>query len=168
MGKYEDLVENRLDEVKEWASAGATNLDIANRLNISEKTFYSYCTQHSIFRLTILEGRKSVVSEIRAAMFKRAMGFNYTETKRTTKQQGDEKIVTVEETEKYQAPSETAASMLLRLYDKDYIDRDQTSIGLKEREVNLKEKIAESNYFFNEECAEMTNDDGENQQKDER
>lgn len=150
MSKFEDYVAPRIPEIREWAAQGLTNLEIAKKLAIAEKTLYTYMQDYPILRLTLIEGRQLAVGEIRAAMFKRATGFTYTETKKVTKKQGEEEIVTEEINEKYSVPSETAAAMLLRIWDKDYRDRDAKSVELKERETELKERIADSNYFFDE------------------
>ena len=145
-GKYATYVLPRLDEVRQWASEGATDEEIFKRLNISNGSFYNYIKNYPEFKMTIIEGRQTVVQEIRQAMLKKALGYTYQE-KKTIKRPDDNGVLKVAETsvvEKYEKPSEGAAALLLRLYDKDFIDRDATTMALREREVALKEMKAEA------------------------
>ena len=145
-GKYATYVLPRLEEVKEWASQGATDEEIFSRLNISNGAFYKYLKEYPEFKITIIEGRQTVVKEIRQAMLKKALGFTYQEKKtiKRTDDNGTLKVAEVSIVEKFEKPSESAAALLLRLYDKDFRDRDATTMALREREVALKEMKAEA------------------------
>lgn len=145
-GKYATYVLPRLEEVKEWASQGATDEEIFSRLNISNGAFYKYLKEYPEFKITIIEGRQTVVKEIRQAMLKKALGFTYQEKKtiKRTDDNGTLKVAEVSIVEKFEKPSENAAALLLRLYDKDFRDRDATTMALREREVALKEMKVEA------------------------
>ena len=53
----------------------------------------------------------------------------------------------VESYKRYSPPSETAAGMLLRNYDKEWRDQDKTSVELRKQEHDLRKAIAEANNF---------------------
>lgn len=146
--KWRDYVEPRLNYVRELAEKGATNAEIAKALNIAESSFYKFKNEHPELNMALMEGRKSVAVEIKRALLKKALGFSYTEKKRTLKKTDDHISIIEEEYEKYHAPSEAAAAMILRNIDENWRDKDSISIGLKEREVALKEKVAAANNFF--------------------
>lgn len=164
--KYEQYVLPYLDKVEELASNGCTYAEISSALGIHERTMYNYFQKYPDLRAAIIMGRQTVVKEVKRAMLKKALGFEYEEKRTITKRQGDEEIVTEEIVTKYSAPSEGAAQIILRNADKSYLDRDQTSVDLKQREVELKEKIADSNYFFDGDCADVMNNDGECNEKE--
>ena len=147
MCKYYDYVEPYLDRVREMASAGATHIEIATALGISESAFYDYLRDFPELKIAVVEGRQSVAVEIKRALLKKALGFSYTEKKKVTKIIDGEESITEEEHEKYCLPSEQAAGMLLRNIDPDFNDKDYTSVRLREEELELKRQIAESSNF---------------------
>jgi AcrR family transcriptional regulator len=145
--KYNVHVKPFLKQIEEWSKNGATNDEIANALGVGRSTFYRYLKDHTELEKAVRDGRQKIVFDIRAALLKKALGFEYTEHKLTTKTVGLQKITTEEEIKKYSPPDTTAALVLLRNYDNTYIDRDKTTTELKENEFQLKKKIADNNNF---------------------
>ena len=93
-------------------------------------------------------GREKVVIEIKAALLKKALGFNYDEEKRVgRKDKSGENIILVEKYTRYCPPSETAAAMLLRNYDSEWRDNDSNSVAMRQQEHDLRKAIAEANNF---------------------
>ena len=92
--------------------------------------------------------REKVVIQIKEALLKKALGFTYDEEKRTGRRDKDgENIVYIEKYQRYCPPSETAAAMLLRNYDKDWKDTDNATAKLRKQAQDLKKAIAEANNF---------------------
>lgn len=146
--KYEECCADRLQEIKEWVSAGATDEEVAKALGISITTLYEYKKKYPKFAESFACARAEVVISIKGALLKKALGFEYEEEKRVGRKDKDgEQIILVEKYKRYSVPSETAAAMLLRNYDKEWIDRDNISTELKRQEMELKKAIAESNNF---------------------
>ena len=58
-----------------------------------------------------------------------------------------ENIVVIEKYKKHQPPSETAAAMLLRNYDENWLDKDNATTKLKQQEFELRKSIADTNNF---------------------
>ena len=145
---YESVIKPHLDEIKNAVSAGATIAEVAAALNISESTLNKYKAEKKELADAFARGRENVVFEIKAALLKKALGFEYEEEKRVgRKDKNGENIVLVEKYKKYCPPSETAAGMLLRNYDKDWRDNDTTSAELRKQEHELRKSIAEANNF---------------------
>lgn len=146
--KYDEFVAPHLEQIKKAVSAGATDAEIADSIGISVSTLIEYKKKYPEFQQAFARGREQVVFEIKAALLKKALGFNYDEEKRTgRKDKNGENIILVEKFTRYCPPSETAAGMLLRNYDKEWLDSDKTSIDLRKQEHDLRKAIAESNNF---------------------
>lgn len=151
--KYDTHVKSRFDEIKEWLSLGATEKEIWNNLGIHKSTFYDYKAKHKEFSDLLKKGRKKPVEEIKAAMLKRAKGFQYEETKTIVQHivfdDGSggipAKLVRTEITTKTALPDVAAGLVLLKHWDKDSgWTSDPQSLELKKRELELKEKQAEN------------------------
>lgn len=146
--KYDTEIKPHIKEIKKAVEAGATVEEIANAFNIAVSTIHKYKKEKKEFSDAFTRGRAKVVFDIKGALLKKALGFEYTEQKTVGRKDKDgENIVLVEKYKRYSPPSETAAAMLLRNYDKDWIDRDNVSTKLKRQEMELKKAIAESNNF---------------------
>ena len=152
-GKYETHVKSRFNEISEWLSLGATEKEIWNNLGIHKSTFYDYKAKHKEFSDLLKKGRKKPVKEIKAAMLKRAKGFQYEEKKVVVEQieYNDGEIiiparkVRTEITTKTALPDTAAGLVLLQHWAKDEgWSRDPQNLELKKRELKLKEKQAEN------------------------
>ena len=150
--KYETHVKSRFNEISEWLSLGATEKEIWNNLGIHKSTFYDYKSKYKEFSDLLKKGRKKPVEEIKAAMLKRAKGFQYEETKtvieRIEYEDGDTIVparkVRTEVTTKTALPDVAAGLVLLKHWDKESgWTTDPQSLELKKRELELKEKKLE-------------------------
>ena len=151
--KYDTHVKSRFDEIEEWLSLGATEKEIWNNLGIHKSTFYDYKSKYKEFSDLLKKGRKKPVEEIKAAMLKRAKGFQYEETKtiieRIEYNDGElivpARKVRTEVTTKTALPDTAAGLVLLQHWAKDEgWTRDPQNLELKKRELELKEKQAEN------------------------
>lgn len=146
--RYETDIKPHLDEIREAVKAGATNEEIAVAFGLSVSTIYEYKKKYKEFSDAFAHGRKIVVFQIKAALLKKALGFEYNEEKRVGKTDKDgDSIVLIETYKRYSAPSEQAAAMLLRNYDEDWRDNDQASAKIRKQEADLRKAIAEANNF---------------------
>ena len=80
---------------------------------------------------------------MRGALIKKALGFEYTETKRFTKIENGKQVQTIEETKKQSLPDVAAANLLLKNYDKDNWSNNPRNDDLKREELELKKKLFE-------------------------
>lgn len=147
--KYETDVLPHIDEIKKAVEAGATLEEIATALGIAKSTLCKYKNEYTELKDAFARGRESIVFEIKAALLKKALGYEYKEKKTVAKTNEDGKpvIVAIEEHNKHQPPSETAANMLLRNYDKEWCDTDKTTSSLKQQKFDLEKAIAQANNF---------------------
>lgn len=146
--KYEQFVKPYIADVEKWVQSGATDKEIAKALGIAVSTLCDYKNKYSEFSAAFVRGRANVVIEIKAALLKKALGFNYQEQKVYVKKDEEGEAITyIETTTKYSPPSETAGAMLLRNYTDDWQDKDSITTRLKQQEQELKRAIAEANNF---------------------
>lgn len=140
--KYDTHVKPRFPEIREWLQSGATEKEIAENLGIHKSVFCKYKNQYKELSDLCKNGRQKAVLEIKAALFKRATGFKYSETKEIEDSEGYWKKETITKTA---LPDPTAAMMLLKHWDREAgWTSDPQSLELKKKELALKEKQAES------------------------
>lgn len=145
---YETMIQPHLEEIKKAVSTGATISEVAAALNVSESTLNKYKAEKTELADAFARGREQVVIEIKAALLKKALGFEFEEEKKVGRRDKDgENIILIEKYKRYSAPSETAAAMLLRNYDKEWRDNDMKSAQIRQQEHDLRRAIAEANNF---------------------
>lgn len=145
---YEEKIKPHLEEIKKAVGKGATLEEIAEAYGVGVSTLYNFKAKYKELQESFACGREEVVIKIKAALLKKAIGFEYEEEKKVGRKDKDgENIVLVERYRRYSPPSETAAAMLLRNYDKDWLDNDQNARELKKQELDLKKAIAEATNF---------------------
>lgn len=138
--KYNEVKE-RFEEIKKWCSIGATDKEIAANLGIHLATFYDYKNKKPEFSELLKAARRKPVEEIKAALFKKAIGFEYVEGQVTTDKDG-RKTKTVYK--KQALPDATAAMMLLKHWAKDEgWTSDPQMLDLKKEELQLRRELAD-------------------------
>lgn len=142
--KYAEYVKPMLSKITEWSKSGATDEEICTALGIAQSTFYDYKKKYPELSEALRTGRQNVVLTIKAALFKRAIGFEY-EERRGTQKNGQ--LTNIEIFKRYCPPDTTAAQLLLRNYDKTWRDKDVITSDLKQQEIDLRKAIAEANNF---------------------
>lgn len=147
--KYDTYVKPRLKEIEEWCSkSGATEQQICDILGVAVSTFNEYKNKYPELMEALKKGRQEIVFNVRGALYKKAIGYDYEEVKKYIKKDVEtgKKTEYTEVTTKHQAPSEAAANMLLKNYDKDWQDNPQM-YELKKMEFELKKQIAEKDLW---------------------
>lgn len=81
--KYETHVKPRFSDIKKWCQRGATDKEIIKLLGIGKTAFYEYLNKYTELTELIEKNRVNPVEEIKASLYKKAIGFTYTETKTT-------------------------------------------------------------------------------------
>lgn len=146
--KYETEIKPHIADIKKAVEAGATVEEIAKAYRINVSTLHKYKAQYQELNEAFARGRDKVVVEIKAALLKKALGFEYEEEKRVGKKDKDgENIILIEKYKRYCPPSETAARMLLNNYDEEWRDNDNNTAQLKREKLDLEKAIAEASNF---------------------
>ena len=147
--KYQTDVEPRLEEVRQWAKAGATNKEIAAALGISEPTFYEYQEQFPEFPKSIREGRMAGAAEVKTALLRLAVGFEATDTETKAEPGEDGKMhpVSTKITKRQVPPDIKAIEAYLRNAADEWSDVDSATRMVKEAEAELKRMMASMQGF---------------------
>lgn len=161
---YHSHVEPYLDEITEWRK-DLTEAQIAKRLGIGKTAFGKYKKEFTELAEALKKGERDLVSDLRSALVKKAMGFRYTETKVVTEEVRwsedmwmrlldagftpaeikQAKLIRTEVHEKYASPDVAAINLGLKNYDKNNWANDPQTLALKKKELELKEKQIENN-----------------------
>lgn len=148
-GKYETHVQPYLDKIKKWLEQGCTEKEVANNLGIAYSSFNEYKVQFSELMETIKSvNRAPLIEDLKGALVKKAMGFEYKEKKEYIREDPEtgKKTKYVEITTRYAQPDTTAIFGALNIYDDEYI-KDKKNYELKKEELELRKKLAEANNF---------------------
>ena len=138
---YDTKIKPRFDDILNWLRHGATEKQVYQNLDIDKVTYYKYKKEKIEFFNLIKKGQESLVLQLRGALIKKALGFEYKEIKRFTKIEKGKQVQTIEETTKQSLPDVAAANLLLKNYDKDKWSNDPRSDDLKREEFELKKKL---------------------------
>lgn len=145
---YENLVQPRLAEIQDWIRQGHTQKDISKTLGIAYQTFSEYLAKYPEFKQAVMSARSSVIADVRSSLLKRALGFEYEESKTSIRKDNDGNEVRFTEIYKKKAlPDVSAIAMYLRNYDTDWRDSDSMTAELRKAEFELKRKLAEKDLW---------------------
>lgn len=143
--KYDTQVKPNLDKIREWAKQ-TNETEIRKRLGISSATWIKYKKEFPELQDALLS-KQDLVSEIKNALVKRALGFEYTESKTVVrKTDTGEDILTTEIYKKYSPPDVAACNSLLQNMTRDWY-RDRAQYELKKKQIELQKKQLESKEF---------------------
>lgn len=77
---YQEKIQPRLQDITWWCREGATNKDLAENLEISERQFYRALAVHQELKDAIREGKEEADHKVEDSLFTRARGKAYEET----------------------------------------------------------------------------------------
>lgn len=146
--KYDTEVKPYIADIRKAVEAGATVEEIAKAFGINKSTLYKYKAEKKELADAFVRGREKIIFDIKGALLKKALGYDYEEKKQYITEDADgNKKKHTEITTRHMPPSETAGAMLLRNYDAGWLDKDNISTQLRQQELELKKAIAENSHF---------------------
>lgn len=138
---YDNVIKPRFDDILKWLRNGATEKQVYENLGIGKEAFYKYKREKTEFADLLKKGQESLVEQLRGALIKKALGFEYKESKRITKYEDGNEIIQTEEYTKQALPDVAAANLLLKNYDKENWSNDPRNDDIKREELEMKKKI---------------------------
>ncbi|MDH6367543.1 MULTISPECIES: hypothetical protein [unclassified Breznakia] len=109
--KWDTNVKPNLELIEAWARRGAIEADIAKNLNVARSTFENYKRDYPELREALRNGKEPADLQVEAALFKRAVGYEYDEVKEKVDADGGVEVTT---TTKQVAPDTTAQIFWLK------------------------------------------------------
>lgn len=166
--KYETEIVPRFDEMETWIRNGFSEREVAKKLGISWQTYQTYKNKYAEFLDRIEKARHKPVDDVKAAIFRRATGFTYTETKTVIEYEefsddiketliqlgvdvgtlGKRRMVRTEIYEKQALPDPASCMILLKQWARDEgWTNDPQTLEIRKQELELKKKqIEEANW----------------------
>lgn len=143
---YETKIKPNLDKIKRMLEEGVQYNKICDAIGINRSTWYRLLNDNKEFCDIVEKSRNSLVSEVRGALKKKAVGFQYLEIKKIKEpdENGKMQVVRIEETLKTVAPDVAAANLLLKNIDRENWSNDPQMLELRKQELELKRKHLES------------------------
>jgi hypothetical protein len=142
------LVEEKLILVERWARDGLTEEQICKNIGVSVSVFNVYKKEHPELLDALKKGRDVAITEIENALFKRALGSNFEETKVSIRDVNGKQVKFTEKTTKYLPPDVAACFILLKNKDKErgWCDNPQ-KMELDRLMFEFHKKIEEAKVF---------------------
>lgn len=120
--KYETHIKPRLDEIVQWCRDGLCMKDIAHNLGVNPSTLYKYQAEKTELFNTLKNNIAIANHRVENSLFKKAVGYKYTEVIKELKIDPDTKeaaLVITKEVEKEVQPDVTAQKFWLINKDRD-------------------------------------------------
>lgn len=138
------LTKDGLLLIEGWARDGLTYEQIAKqKLKISTSTLCVWQHKYPEFNEALRRCGEIVDREVENSLIKRALGYNYKETKTTTENVGGIDVVKTEVFEKHMPGDVTACAIWLNNRKPQQFRRNHNVEKMKEKELELKEKTLE-------------------------
>ena len=141
---YEEKIEPHLAQIAEWGKE-YTDEQIAKMLGIAPQTFCKYKTAKKELKEALKNARTTLVDNLYNTLFKKAQGFQYTETK-TVEERDQNGNLTITRKETYTRtalPDVAAIHLLLKNYDRENWTDNPAMLELKKKEIEIQKQKAE-------------------------
>lgn len=160
--KYDEVIQPNFPKITEWLQDGATEKQVAHNLGIGYSTWTGWKKEKAELRELCKNARCCLVSKLRGALIKKALGYDYTEIKTVEESMKicDEmkailiehgfdnfdsaKIIRTEKQNKQASPDVAALNLALKNYDFENWANDPQLLKLKREELELKKKQIEN------------------------
>lgn len=137
-GKYQEwLTPDGITRLEAWARDGLTDEQLAAKIGITTTTLYDWKNKYPVISEALKRGKEVVDVEVENALLKRAMGYEYTETRTETADDGTVKTIVMQKT----MPPDTTAQIFWLKNRRSAVWRDKQQVEHstdKPFEVNIK------------------------------
>jgi transcriptional regulator with XRE-family HTH domain len=134
-------VKDKLILIEKWARDGLTEEQISTNLGVSKTTLNEYKNNHPEFLVALKKGKEVFITEVENALAKRALGFEYEETKTYIKFEKGKEIKYQERTKKYYPPDVAACSILLKNKDRGNWSDNPMKVEIEREFMEFKKEM---------------------------
>lgn len=140
--KYESHVEPRLAEIQQM-KATMSEAEICETLHVSQTAFEQYKKDHEELRDALKSGNAIMSATLKESLYKKAVGFEYEETRITMREVNGQQTKVIEKFKRYSPPDTGAIHLLLKNIDPTWRNDDQTTIDLKKEKLEIEKQKGE-------------------------
>ena len=140
---HEYLTEDGLTKLTGWAKDGLVDEQIANNIGIARGTLYEWKRKYPAIDDALKKGKEVVDFEVENALFKRALGYEYQETKVIRETINGVEHVREEVTQKHMPSDSTSMIFWLKNRQPDKWQKVASDIH-RQREANITKTEAET------------------------
>ena len=137
-GKYQEwITPDGITRLEAWARDGLTDEQLAAKIGITATTLYDWKNKYPVISEALKRGKEVVDVEVENALLKRAMGYEYTETRTETADDGTVKTIVMQKT----MPPDTTAQIFWLKNRRPAVWRDKQQVEHstdKPFEVNIR------------------------------
>lgn len=137
-GKYQEwLTQDGITRLEAWARDGLTDEQLSAKIGITATTLYDWKNKYPVISEALKRGKEVVDVEVENALLKRAMGYEYTETRTETADDGTVKTIVMQKT----MPPDTTAQIFWLKNRRPAVWRDKQQVEHstdKPFEVNIR------------------------------
>lgn len=132
-GKFKDWTsEENLIKLTAWSRNGLNDEQIAHNIGISRQTLYKWRKKDNRIEDALKKGKEVTDYEVENALFKKAIGGYYEETKERIETIDGKEVKITETTKKYYPPDTTACIFWLKNRKPDtWMDRKAQEVEVK-------------------------------------
>ena len=138
------VAEFHIPWTRSLARRGLTVAEIAKEMGVSRSTFNKWVAENPLLSDTLNEGRDAADAKVEDSLYRKALGYTYTEKKTIagTDKQGAQQTVRVEIMEK-EIPPDTTACIFWLKNRKSALWREQNNIVLDSTDDETRKEVAE-------------------------
>lgn len=141
-----------LPVIERWARDGLTQAQIAKNLKIGKTTFEKYKREIPELSKALKKSVDLLMCDVENALVKRALGFEYEETKTYIRDEDGKQVKYQEKTKKYYPPDVAACSILLKNKDRNEDGSVKWSdnpggLAIKREMADLRKELEEMKLF---------------------
>jgi len=140
---YESLVMPKFPSIEKWTREGLTQDQIAKNLGVGVSTFRTYVAAYQELSETLKKGKAVAVAEVENALFRRALGYEYEETKTYFKDSETGLTKYTETTKRHLPPDVAACFILLKNKDKGNWSNEPMKMDLERQMVEWRKELEE-------------------------
>lgn len=142
------ILEEHLEQIKEWKKLGATDEQICNQIGMSRSTWYKHLKENPHISDAIKTGTQFFVLELKGELARKA----FKHTLETKKQYIKHDLETGHKTQYTEITTKEvdgdtgALHLLLKNLDKENWSENWQTYDLKKQELELRKEMAENNF----------------------
>jgi hypothetical protein len=136
--KYESHVKPYLDKIPRWRRDGMTEKQICEKLDITEESLNQYKKRYTELTESLKTGKAELVESLKDSLYRRAMGYEYEETKTTVEKDDQGKDRKKIEKNKKMIFSDTCLIFALKNIDpENFKDRKDVKADINAKIQNM-------------------------------